>query len=242
MKDSLNCPCCQSNTKIEYLGFSFYHEILFQLFECTNYKQHADRKKIYFTRTRWGENIIEEVSYDIFNSIKDYRIKCPKHNEHDRFFDKDHEYKYLIAVSHKALDKEELRFYCKNHLKKTHQDHARYHFIYNNEKIQVTLQDLLKKIDKELYISLNKIYKEKIKYDLKKDKEGLLYKLLAIGLSTNIIAKMFHTNQSKISRLKKKFDSDNQIIKVNTIKNDLKGRLFYTKINLQKNIDVEYLF
>lgn len=163
-----------------------------------------------YARTRIPPYIDEEERVE-FKKKLPQRLQCPKCNEHGDAIAKlglqnltEDEYTYS-CVKQKGKTN---RFYCNLHCKmkigRNFYQRHKYEFRYREEKQVLTLQSFFKKISPKLYDRIHKIYNKKEVYDICKDKNKLFRLCLEIGFSQPLLAKLFNTNQTKVSRLKRK--------------------------------------
>lgn len=163
-----------------------------------------------YTRTRIQPYIDEEERAELKKKLSQ-RLQCPKCNEHGDAITKlglqnltEDEYTYS-CVKQKGKTN---RFYCNLHCKikrgRNFYQRYKYEFRYREEKQVLTLQIFLKKISPKVYKRVREIYNKKEVYDIGKNKNELFRLCLKIGFSQALLAKIFHTNQTKVSRIKRK--------------------------------------
>ena len=222
------CPYCKSDSKVIYLGVIVQKDENNKLFRCEDTLEHS--KILYFKVSKLDGKSIqlltaddEQEEYELYRKrLLTSRLKCPKHKEHFNT-SKDHEYKYVVAMGNKN------RFYCRNHSKIKRSKHSRYEFRFDAiKKDKTTLEKLLISIDEEYYKRLQKIYSDKTEvYDIHWDSERLIESLVFIGISDDVISKIFHVDRSTIYRLKKKKQYEKEY-DIKLLKQDRNNRLFYS--------------
>lgn len=170
--------------------------------KCPKCKEYARTKNQVYIDEEERERIKKKLSK---------RLQCPKCNEHGAAIAKlgiqnltENEYTYS-CVKQKGKTN---RFYCNLHCKikrgRNFYQRHKYEFRYREEKQVLTLQSFFKKISPKLYDRIHKIYNKKEVYDIGKDKNKLFRLCLEIRFSQPLLAKLFNTNQTKVSRLKRK--------------------------------------
>ena len=163
-----------------------------------------------FARTKIKPHIYIEDREKIKEKMQE-RIKCPKCHEHIEAIKKlgiknltKDDYTYS-CVKQKGKTN---RFYCNLHCKmkigRNFYQRHKYEFRYREKKQVLSLQSFFKSISPKLYERFHEIYNKKEVYDIGTDKNQLFRLCLEIGFSQPLLAKLFNTNQTKVSRLKRK--------------------------------------
>lgn len=193
LRDRVKCSKCEeyARTKIKpYIDIANREEIKEKLQErikCPKCHEHVDAmKKLGIKRDTTGDDDGNE------------KKKC--NNEHD-----------YTSIKQKGKTN---RFYCNLHCKikigrNFYQKH-KYEFRYREQKKSLTLQAFLKKISQKLYDRFHKIHNEEEVYDIKKDENKLFRLCLEIGFSQPLLARLFNTNQTKVSRLTRKIIAEDE--------------------------------
>lgn len=177
------CKLCIEERKIynlmNYIGVLYHHDVLYYAYECTKTHKVVKERRIILKGKDKTEQVLDESDLDILN----YRIKCPRSNKHSTK-DKNHQY---IHVKAKGISG---RFYCSSHT-------PRYEFRSKNY-CNLTLRDLLEDID--MYTQILNIKEKRIEYSIRKDEDNILELLYFMHIPQCIIANIFNTTQSTVSR------------------------------------------